>query len=232
MENPKSIEKYYVDKVLASGKGHGLLADTLISYIQSQICTTWGREAGENFESVQLMAGGSVADVAHGIFGGVGQRKGILPTEPHEDSASDGLKKVILGAHPVYQELRVPTTLIDTRPGDPPLVEMEPFCASANDLINPLPPSLFYGSGWNTQHPESGTSPLSSTGHYWYSTIPDSKLRIPITVSKGDIAIYYLKEPFGGNVGEGSSVECWVDDNYAGRKEIEGAGDVPHAKPT
>jgi hypothetical protein len=47
--------------------------------------------------------------------------------------------------------------MINTRPGDSPFEEIQPCCVSANDLINPLPPSLFYGSGWSTQHPPPGT---------------------------------------------------------------------------
>ena len=47
----------------------------------------------------------------------------------------------------------------------------------------------------------------------------------------GDIGVYYLREPVGV-VGEGSSVECWVDDNYAGAKVIENAADIGDAIPT
>ena len=35
-----------------------------------------------------------------------------------------------------------------------------------------------------------------------------------------------------GVVGEGSSVECWVDDNYAGAKVFENAADIGDAIPT
>ena len=56
-------------------------------------------------------------------------------------------------------------------------------------------------------------------------------------VSAGDIAIYYLKEPVNGSeegmgVGEGSAVECWVDDNYAGRVLIENAANIAESRPT
>ena len=47
----------------------------------------------------------------------------------------------------------------------------------------------------------------------------------------GDIGVYYLREPVGV-VGEGSSVECWVDDDYAGAKVIENAADIGDAIPT
>jgi hypothetical protein len=48
---------------------------------------------------------------------------------------------------------------------------------------------------------------------------------MPIQVGAGDIGIHYLKEPVSV-VGEGSAVECWVDDNYGGAKVIENAADV------
>jgi hypothetical protein len=62
-------------------------------------------------------------------------------------------------------------------------------------------------------------------------SLPTSKLRIPIQVGAGDIGIYYLKEPVSA-VGEGSSVECWVDDNYGGAKVIENAADVGEPTPS
>jgi hypothetical protein len=55
--------------------------------------------------------------------------------------------------------------------------------------------------------------------------MPTSKLRIPMQVGAGDVGVYYLKEPIS-QIGEGSAVECWVDNNYAGAKTIENAADV------
>ena len=43
--------------------------------------------------------------------------------------------------------------------------------------------------------------------------------------------MYYLREPVGV-VGEGSSVECWVDDSYAGAKVIENAAHIGDGIPT
>jgi len=110
--------------------------------------------------------------------------------------------------------------------------EVAPYCVSANDLINPLPPSLFYGSGWHAHHPSatSGGNTLHTAAHYWFSNLPTSKLRVPIQAGAGDIGIYYLREPVS-KIGEGSSVECWVDDNYAGAKVIENAADVGEPTP-
>jgi len=101
------------------------------------------------------------------------------------------------------------------------------MCVSANDLVNPLPPSLFYGSGWHPHHPPpTGIPATDSTSHYWYSTAPTSRLRVPLIVGAGDIAIYHVREPRAVLGSEGSSaVECWVDDNYDGRVIIDNEGD-------
>ena len=137
--------------------------------------------------------------------------------------------------------------MIDTKPGDRAFEEIRPWCVSANDLINPLPPSLFYGSGWLPFHPPAGTRQrlfpfsvadriegvpgqghalLTPSAHYYYSMRPTSKLRVPLQVGAGDIGVYYLKESVK-DVGEGSAVECWVDDNYQGAVTLEnGSADL------
>ncbi|KZP21289.1 hypothetical protein FIBSPDRAFT_788380 [Athelia psychrophila] len=227
--SPNSIKKYFTDPVLANKAGHGILADVLIAYMQSQICTAWDIATGHSFESVP------VATVAgaepKGLFGGIGQRKG--PPTPDKDLA-DVLGTEAKKAGPIlppYPQLSVPPSLISTLPeSDRPFEEVRPFCASANDLINPLPPSLFYGSGWNAFHPD-GNAGQSELLHYWYSTLPTSKLRIPINIGAGDVAVYYMKEPIGGDNEEASAIECWVDDNYGGAKVIESGGDVDSPTP-
>ena len=83
---------------------------------------------------------------------------------------------------------------------------------------------MFYGSGWSANHPKTKSG--SSKDYYWFSTLPLSRLRIPIQVGAGDIGVYYLEEP-----GEGSAVECWVDDNYAGAKVLENSADVGEPTP-
>jgi hypothetical protein len=105
-------------------------------------------------------------------------------------------------------------------------------CVSANDLVNPLPSSLFYGSGWDTHHPpQASTAAQTAMSHYWHSTLPESRLRIPIQLGRGDVGVYYVKEPLK-TVGEGSAVECWVDDNYAGARVLENAADIDEPQAT
>ncbi|KAJ7639783.1 hypothetical protein DFH06DRAFT_1053835 [Mycena polygramma] len=222
MRDPDSILKFYTDPVLASPLGHELISEALIAYLQAQICTAWAVATGAAFDAVPLRTTfDPPAGDGLGIFGGLGQRKGV----PDEDGGEDAKLVLPSTSNLFHPALQLPRARIATRPkGGRPFEEIAPFCVSANDLINPLPPSLFYGSGWHAQHPGSGGA-LQATAHYWHSSLPTSKLRVPIMVGAGDVAVYYLKEPID-DVGEGSAVECWVDDNYAGARTIENAADV------
>ncbi|KAF7366748.1 CAP64-like protein [Mycena sanguinolenta] len=230
MRDPDSIAKLYADAVLASPAGHELISEALIAYMQSQICTAWAVATGVSFDAVPLRTSfDPPAGEGHGLFGGIGQRKGV--PEPDGKDAGAAAEDVKLAhapssSNPAHPALNVPRTRIASRPGNNRrFEEIAPFCVSANDLINPLPPSLFYGSGWDAFHPNMGSSSLNTKAHYFHSMLPTSKLRVPIVVGAGDVAIYYLKEPVS-SVGEGSAVECWVDDNYAGARTIENAADV------
>lgn len=229
------LNKYYVDPVLANRQGHDLITDILVAYFQSQICTAWSVANGAAFDAVPLHTPGE----AHGLFGGVGQRKGVPESDDKKvdkegiDAEGNRLKADSLSTKDAAHALAsVPPERMNSLPNPSrPYEEIAPYCVSANDLINPLPPSLFYGSGWNAHHPlTSGANTLHTAAHYWYSTLPTSKIRIPLQVGAGDIGIYYLKEPVS-KIGEGSSVECWVDDNYGGAKIIENAADIVEPTP-
>lgn len=226
MRDPDSIARFYTDPVLASPAGHELISDALIAYLQSQICTAWDVANGASFDAVPLRTtfDPPTGDVVRPL-GGLGQRKGV-PDAEDSNAADDAKLPPAPSFSPVHTELSVPASRMSTRlKGNRPSEEIAPFCVSANDLINPLPPSLFYGSGWHAFHPSMGSSSLNTMAHYFHSTLPTSKLRVPIMVGAGDIAVYYLKEPVSA-VGEGSAVECWVDDNYAGARTLENAADV------
>ena len=224
--SPSSISRYYADPVLASVAGHGLLADMLIAYIQSQVCVAWSAAVGSGaalpvYYMLGAQAGTSPKD-ASGLFGGL--RKGAVIAAEDLDAPRP---RPPVGRPP---GLQVPISRISSRPSDlsmPHHEEIAPMCVSANDLVNPLPPSLFYGSGWHTHHPPpTGVPATDSTSHYWYSTAPTSRLRVPLVVGAGDIGIYHVREPRAVLGLEGSSaVECWVDDNYDGRVVIDNEGD-------
>ncbi|KAI9513521.1 hypothetical protein F5148DRAFT_1273121 [Russula earlei] len=217
--SPPSILRYYTDPVLANPAGHGVLADMLIAYIQSQVCVAWNSARGtgaslHSYFTHGAQVGNSPKD-ATGLFGG----RGLAQRMPRHRSSS---------GHP--PSVQVPVARIGSRPSDlttSDYEEIAPMCVSANDLVNPLPPSLFHGSGWLAHHPPpTGVPVTDSTSHYWYSRLPTSRLRIPLIVGAGDVGIYYVLEPRAVLGSEGSSaIECWVDDNYDGRVIIDNEGD-------
>ncbi|KAI0772917.1 hypothetical protein BD413DRAFT_663067 [Trametes elegans] len=251
MADPASINKYFTDPVLANSAGHEVIADVLVSYFQSQICNAWAAVTGHSAEALPSASTPLYADNqakqptdARGLFGGVAQRKGAAAGAVAEDDKAD--KDVLGAANPARDStgrapplaaqdprLRVPPTRINSRPADleaGPFEEVAPYCVSANDLVNPLPLSMFAGSGWAAYHPPPGSAELSSHAHYFYSSLPTSKFRVNIQTGAGDVGVYYVREP-ASLVGEGSAVECWVDDNYAGAVVIENAGDVGEPTP-
>ncbi|KZT26074.1 hypothetical protein NEOLEDRAFT_1132612 [Neolentinus lepideus HHB14362 ss-1] len=230
ISDPTSIQKYYADPVLLNPNGHEILADVLIAYLQTQICSAWNAGTGRTVDILPVLAGDAPKQPtdARGLFGGIGQRKGAAAGAGSEGTAID-----LDMSNAVYAQMRVPQSRINTRTNDArPFEEVAPYCVSANDLINPLPPSLFFGSGWHAFHPSTGSSSLQTSAHYWYSTLPTSKIRIPMKVGAGDIGIYYLREPRRDVGQEGSTVECWVDDNYGGARQISNAADIGEATPT
>jgi hypothetical protein len=227
ISTPSSITKYYIDPILANTAGHGLLSDMLVSYIQSQVCIAWGAARGHGsalpvFYTLGAQAGNTPKD-ATGLFGGKGLRKG------GPDDPDTSRPRTQPGHAP---GLQVPMSRIASRPSDLTsyaFEEIAPMCVSANDLVNPLPPSLFQGSGWHAFHPPPTGVPVTDTiSHYWYSTLPTSHLRVPLVVSAGDIGIYYIREPLTPE--GGSSIQCWVDDNYDGRVTIFNEGDSGSAE--
>ena len=252
IEEPTSVDRYFADAVLANPAGHDILADVLISYFQSQVCSAWAAATGQSFDGLPPHLSPIVPDNskqptdARGLFGGVGQRKGSQPENKDGNVVAGGPGagnqngggqgkgvpgKQQLGALHIQA---IPLARINTRPGDSgkkAYEEPTPFCASANDLVNPLPTSIFTGTGWSAYHPPTGTNAISSTSHYWYSSQPMSRLRVSVNLGAGDVAVYYLKEPKSVVGVHGSSANCWVDDNRAGRVSISNAGDVGEPTP-
>ncbi|KAF9648228.1 hypothetical protein BDM02DRAFT_3155846 [Thelephora ganbajun] len=250
IEEPTSVDRYFADAVLANPVGHDMLADVLISYFQSQVCSAWAAATGQSLDGLPPLLSPIVPDNskqptdARGLFGGIRQREGSQP-ENREGNVVAGAGNQNPGrqgkAIPGKQQpgalhiQAIPLARINTRPGDfgkKAYEEPTPFCASANDLVNPLPTSIFTGTGWAAYHPPTGTNAISSASHYWYSSEPMSRLRVSVNLGAGDVGVYYLKEPRSVVGLHGSSVNCWVDDNYTGRVQISNAGDVGEPTPT
>lgn len=206
MTDPEGTRKsFYSDMVLASPSGHELMSDLLVSYLENQICSGWATTMGHAFDVPYMGAQDSLK----------------------EDTSADDLESQGGGLAAKQRVMRVPHARLSNRPSDIlTFREVHPYCVSANDLVNPLPPSHFYGSGWLAHHPKKG---ISEDYHYWYSEIAGSRMRVPLTISAGEVAIYYLQQPENQPLGMAA---CWVDDDFAGRAMLSGMGDVGDSTPT
>lgn len=227
-------QSYFLDPVLANPKGHELLADTVIAYLESEICLVWDAEGDELRKPGSSRGffgpGGGITipggdDAPPSLLGGKGLRKVGDGFDDDADSASSSSSSKKLTA--LAQAARIPPFRITDKPHTVKQYrEVKPFCASANDLINPLPSSVFSGSGWEPVAPKADDE---DERHYWFSDTPGALLKVPIKVTSGDIAVYYLKGP--SNEGWGN-VLCWVDDNTGGAVELKGSWDRDYGQPT
>jgi hypothetical protein len=240
--NPQKVrQSYFLDPILANSKGHELLADTLIAYLESEICTVWDAAALET--DLAAMNGGVVGgfggagsinlgdDGLPSLLSGKGLRKAADAGLDAEDSGmtnggiGGGGARLAGAARSAY--LGIPPFRITDKPHTlARFREIKPNCASANDLINPLPQSVFAGSGWSPIVPRADDE---DERHYWYTDMPGSLLKIPIKCGSGDIAVYYLKGPASQGWG---TVLCWVDDNTEGAVELKGSWDRDYGQPT
>lgn len=226
--NPQKVRQtYFLDPILANSKGHELLADTLISYLESEICSVWDSEslnADLAFYGAASLASTSASDDSPSLLSGKGLRKdSYLSTDAADLEAGSagraaGSRSAYLGIPP-FRITDKPHTLAHFR-------EIKPNCASANDLINPLPQSVFAGSGWNPVVPRADDE---DERHYWYTDMPGSLLKVPIKCGAGDIAVYYLRGPETQGWG---TVLCWVDDNTEGAVELKGSWNRDYGQPT
>jgi hypothetical protein len=157
--------RFYPDANHANADGHDLITDVLISYIMSQICAGWSTIQGHSFDT-PLFGMDESSTGGPSLLGGVGLRKGMPGQQPGDGESVDDSALASK-----YQALKVPQGRMADRPADAQKFrEIEPFCVAASDLINPLPPSLFYGSGWKEYHPPKNA--LYEDRHYWYVPFP------------------------------------------------------------
>jgi hypothetical protein len=127
----------------------------------SQICSGWSTIQGHSFET-PLFGMDESSTGGPSLLGGVGLRKGMPGQQPGDGESVDDN-----ALSSKYQALKVPQGRMADRPADAQRFrEIEPFCVAASDLINPLPPSLFYGSGWKEYHPPKNA--LYEDRHYWW----------------------------------------------------------------
>ena len=152
---------FFPDANHANVEGHDLITDVLISYLMSQTCAGWATLQGHAFDVPSLGSESDGSGSGPSLLGGVGLRKDMYLGQDPKDGDSTGTTLADR-----YHPLRVPRGRLADRPNDvKDFREIEPFCVAANDLINPLPVSLFYGSGWKLYVPPK--SAVKEDRHYW-----------------------------------------------------------------
>lgn len=218
-EPHRALQSLYTDSQLANKDGHDLIADVLVSYMMSQVCAGWSTLLGYTYNApTSRLQGESVAGTPL-LLGGVGLRPGAAAGQGEDDGAT---AETDLQSHNFNPALEVPRMRLNDRPNSVSYFrELEPYCVSASDLVSPLPPSIFYGSGWATYHPAKGA--LVEDRHYWYADKPESRLRVPLRIGAGQVGIYFLQSPLDKPFG---TCRCWVDDNVAGAKTLVGNAEV------
>lgn len=166
MGDPEGQRKlYYADPVLANKEGHQLIADVVTSYLQSQICAGWAAMMGHGFDVPYL------------------GNQGVAMNEEEQRELEHKSRHT-----------NVPQAMLSDRPSDIlKFREVQPFCVTANDILNPLPPSQFSDGSWMAFHPKAGKGANSEEKHYWYAEEAGARLRIPVNLSAGDVTIHYLQ---------------------------------------
>lgn len=217
------LSENYFGSHLINKDGHDLMADVVISYLMSQICSGWSSILGYSFGAPQLVisgesgSGGGAAPVP---FAGLGLRPNQEPGQVEKEGQE--------AAGKTNPALEVPPMRLNDLPLERQTFrEVEPFCVSAADLVNPLPPSIFYGSGWEMYHPPINA--VKEDRFYWYAEQPTSRLRIPLRIGAGDVGIYYLQQPMDKPA---ATAKCWVDDNLEGAKTLVGNAETEESIAT
>ncbi len=217
------LSESYFGSHLINKDGHDMMADVVISYLMSQICTGWSAILGYSYSTPALIISGesgSGSGPAPVPFGGLGLRPNQEPGQSEKDGQESAGKTNPALEVPAMRLKDLPLHAKEFR-------EVEPYCVSAADLVNPLPESIFYGSGWVTYHPPKNT--IKEDRYYWYAEQPTSRLRVPLRIGAGDVGIYFLQQPMDKPA---ATAKCWVDDNTAGAKTLHGNAETEEPSAT
>lgn len=217
------------DGLHPNARGHRILADLLIAYLESQACQyqTLGTSVAPKTEWT-IASTDEYAKFIDIGFPFVSPRPQITGAEPgwEETFNQDAIDRMAY-EHKWFVEpidpLAIPFTPIDQPLRDvvdptvpdrgsashlTSLAQPQLFCADANDPVNPMNPTA--SDGWRVYV-------WKNEKHYWLSDTPGATIRVDIKVSQGRVAVYYFKS----KTVAGGVANCWVDDNEAGAVRLE-----------
>ncbi|ODN76243.1 hypothetical protein L202_06166 [Cryptococcus amylolentus CBS 6039] len=233
MRYPLSTAKAFwqPDMVHPNARGHRVLADTLISYLESELCmlTRYGLPVVPPIEDTIASTNpfSSLVDVPFALDT-LHLVDPVTPPEGWEETFDlaplqklrDERRLFVVPSSPyaippvgVFTPLR---EVVDPHKPDPAsgahiegLRQPQLFCADANDKKNPMTPTV--ADGWE---------PFVWNGekHYWVADKPGARIRVEIKVNAGRVAVYYFRSQHY-NLGD---AKCWVDDNEEGGVLLHG----------
>lgn len=234
---PQSTAKtfFLADQLHPNARGHRLLSDILVSYLESQLCLLdhYGLPVVPPIEHTIATSdpSSSLIDVNFDmpqplrVDGAVDWTK---PPDGWEETFNEDNLEAIGNERRLFALPQTPYAIpffpmfaplvesIDPNKPDPSspshildLRQPELFCADANDAKNPMQP---------TSH--EGWEPFVWNGekHYWVSSEVDARIRVEVKVNAGRIAVYYFRSQ---HYDLGDAL-CWVDDNEKGAIRLSG----------
>ncbi|WWC71821.1 uncharacterized protein I206_105780 [Kwoniella pini CBS 10737] len=230
---PKSTAEAFFqpDLVHPKARGHRILADLLISYLESELCmlTHYGLPVVPSLSDTISTSDPFPSfidipfplDTLH-LIDPITPPPGWEKTfdQAPLDQLKQENRKFVLPTTPyfvppvgMFTPLR---EVVNPAKQDPDsgkhitgLIQPELFCADANDKENPMKPTT--SEGWR-QFVWNGEK------HYWVSDTPGSRIRVEIKVTAGRVAVYYFRSQHY-NLGD---ARCWVDDNENGAVHLAG----------
>ncbi|GMK57298.1 hypothetical protein CspeluHIS016_0401320 [Cutaneotrichosporon spelunceum] len=229
---PHSTAKTFFlpDKLHPNARGHRLLADLLIAYLESELCMLnhFGLPAVPSLdETIATTKAPSL--LVEGALGG--HEKPIDWTSLPDNWATTFDKDQLAAIGKERRHFALPQTpysipffntfqplseVLDPTKPDPPRPDHimrfpQPalYCADANDPRHPMKPVEHEGwEAWDWKGEK----------HYWVSSTVGARIRVNIKVTAGRVAISYFRSK-NYDLGDAN---CWVDDNESGAVRLAG----------
>ncbi|KAL7421533.1 hypothetical protein Q5752_003302 [Cryptotrichosporon argae] len=219
------------DLLHPKARGHRVLADLLISYLESELCmlATHGLPVvPEHADTIaSTLSSSSLVEVPFPLD----TLHLVDPVTPPDNWESTFDPAPLARLTSEARHFVLPLTpyslppvaaftplrdVVDPHRPDPPsgrhvlgLAQPKLFCADANDRAHPMRPTSYEGWRefvWNGEK------------HFWVSDTVSARIRVEIKVSAGRVAIYYFRSQHY-DLGD---AKCWVDDNEQGAVDLAG----------
>lgn len=230
---PESVARsfYQRDILHPNARGHRILADLLIAYLETELCqlnryglpvipshqrtTSTTNPSSELVDIPFALDSPHMTDPARPPSGW----ETTFDEEPLQALLNES-RHFVLPATPysvplvnMFTPLREVVDPFKPDPDSPRhllgLPQPKMFCADANDHDNPMVPTTH--DGWE---------PFVWNGekHFWVSSTVGARIRVEIKVNAGRVAVYYYRSQ-NYHLGD---AKCWVDDNEGGAVTLAG----------